>query len=331
MNSIKPILLFSTERSGTNLLRAILSSHSEIASPPASGIINVLAKNRYKYQCNTDGDNCKELISDAIRLIDAHPSNWDINFTIDQIKMEMREPSVWEMFRSINELYAQNQSAKYWLSKEPNLFDYGYEIKTHMPDALFIYLVRDGRDVAASMLKGRLHENHIYFAAKRWRNDQIKCLQYISDPLFRKGSITVYYEDLIRDPYTVIGNLSDFIGIDFESSMLEFYKNDKIQDHSKRSEFWKNLSKPIISTNSKKYLKNLNKNQIHTFESVASDLLKILGYQLEYRQIKSIRIINVLLYYVYNYLIKYKTSRFKNNENKKMLRYKNIINEIEYK
>ncbi len=95
----------------------------------------------------------------------------------------LKSVSFWSIFKTLNDIYAEEEGNTYWFSKEPNLFNYIYEIKMHMPDAKFIYMARDGRDVVASMLKGGVHANHISEAAHIWSNDQKKCLNALSDPL----------------------------------------------------------------------------------------------------------------------------------------------------
>lgn len=329
MCNSKPIFIFSTERSGTNLLRAILSSHSNIASPPPSGIINTITKNRYRYFNSIVGNRIHDLISDTLKLIEAHPSNWNMAIKEEDILARMKTMSYWEMYRSINEIYGEQNSAEFWLSKEPNLFDWGYELLAHMPNSKFIYLVRDGRDVAASMLRKKLHEKHVYFVARRWRNDQVKCLQYMSDPIFSKNIIVIHYEDLIENSGSVINSLSNFIGIKFEESMLEFYKNQDIKDHSKRSIYWKNLSKPIIADNKNKYRQYLSKYQISIFESVARDILCMLGYRLENIHRKPISSFEIILFHVYQVIVRYQNSLIKNKEKKIRKNYEGVTSKIE--
>lgn len=281
MPSHTPIVLLGSERSGTNLLRALLSTHSEIASPPPCGILDTLAENQYRYLSPLHPDHMLELIEDVIILTQTHMNPWDIELNTKAINERINLPSFWGLFKVINEIYADSKRAKFWFSKEPGSFNNIYQFKTHLPNAKFIYMTRDGRDVAASMLKGRLHEFHIYNVAKRWAHEQRLCLSAYSDSMLNGQIFMLKYEDLIEDAKSVMSKLMSFLGLDFEEDQLGFYKNKDVLKHSEKSEFWKNLSKPIDKANKGSYRNSLSSKQIQIFESVAWNEMQALDYPLE--------------------------------------------------
>lgn len=281
MAQYTPIILLSSERTGTNLLRALLSTHSEIASPPPCGIVDTLAQHQFRYLSPLQPNHMSDLIEDVITLTQTHMNPWDVDLKPRIINDRMDSPSFWGLFKTVNEIYAEHHNCPFWFSKEPGLFNYIYNIKTQLPNAKFIYMTRDGRDVAASMLKGKLHEFHIYNAAKRWAHEQRLCLNAYSDPTLNSQMFMVKYEDLIEDPEPVLFSLMSFLGLSFEQEQLNFHQNDEIVKHSKESEFWKNISKPIDKSNKGGYLKNLSAKQIRIFESFAWNEMKVLGYPLE--------------------------------------------------
>ena len=62
---------------------------------------------------------------------------------------------------------------------------------------------------------------------------------------------------------------------------------------------WANVARPIFDNNSKKYLTELSKEEVVIFESVAGDVLEILGYRLEYPELSGKLLItedDVLMY-----------------------------------
>jgi len=281
MKTYTPILLLASERTGTNLLRAILSSHSKVASPPPCGLIGALAKRQFFYLCPLNPLHVKELIDDAITITQIHLNPWDIELNSQYVFDRMTEMTFWQLFKIINDLYTEKQKCSFWFSKEPDLFEHIYEVKMCMPNAKFIYMVRDGRDVAASMLKGGVHENHIYNAAHRWAKNQRYCLNAISDPNINNDIFILKYENLITEPESVIRNIMSFLGLDFELSQLEFHRKDEVINHAHSSEFWKNISKPINSSNKGNYKKQLTARQVAIFESIAWDEMRALDYDLE--------------------------------------------------
>lgn len=281
MKKYCPIILLASERSGTNLLRAIVSSHSAVASPPPCGIVGILANSSFRYISPLKPPHYGELITDAILTTQTHLNRWDVVLAPEEVRERMRSVSFWSMFQAMNEIYAERKGCKYWFSKEPDLFRHIYEIEMHMPDAKFVYLVRDGRDVAASMLKGGIHEHHIYNAARRWSDNQKYCLSALSDSLMRDRIFVLKYEELVVNPETVGRQLMRFIGLDFEESQLEFHRKKEVVEHSEKSEFWENLAKPIDSFSIGNYKKFLSPREIGIYEGIAWHEMGALGYTLE--------------------------------------------------
>ena len=142
------------------------------------------------------------------------------------------------------------------------------EIADHIPNAKFVYLVRDGRDVALSILRGHLHVFHVYFAAGYWAWTQRACLSALADPAHSARIYLLKYENLIADPGDVMRDLMRFIGLEFEGPQLQYYRDEKVLDHARRSRFWKNLARPIDKKNTGMYRDNLSARNLEIFESV---------------------------------------------------------------
>jgi len=280
-NFLLPIVIVGSERSGTNLLRALLSTHSKIASPPPAGFINALGGIQLRYFPGGHPACLSELIDDVVALTKTHLNPWDIDLDSKVIEVRVKEPSLWEVFRVVNEIYAEECGRPCWCSKEPGLFNYISEIADCVPNARFVYLVRDGRDVALSLLRGHLHEFHVYFAAHYWALSQRSCLSALADPAHNGRMYVLKYENLIDNPQDEMRDLMHFIGIEFEKQQLQFYQDARVLDHSRRSRFWKNLARPIDRKNKGMYRDNLGVKNIEIFESVAWAEMEALGYPLD--------------------------------------------------
>ena len=101
------------------------------------------------------------------------------------------------------------------------------------PDAVYIHITRDGRDVALSQLakKGSFFHDlkeyrRIGFAnlLKRWADWE----QRIRDVLYRDGLRVVHlkYEDLTADPQRELQRVTAFLGVPFEAEMLDYASMD---------------------------------------------------------------------------------------------------------
>lgn len=276
-----PILLLATERSGTNLLRAIVSSHSDIASPSPFSMVDALADRYFQYMTMNDGKYFDQLIEDSIMLTQLHLNPWSVRFDIAQVKDRLTSDSFWGVFKALNLLYTESENKQHWFSKEPSLFKHTYELAYHFPEAKFVYLVRDPRDVVSSIVRGGVHEQNVYNAAIKWRDEQKIMLNAFLDPELKDRFFMLTYEDLLQDPETLIKRLMAFLQIKFEEKQLSFYTDKNVLEHSQKSEFWKNLSQPINQENSGKYKKVLSNKQVNLIESVCWSEMKVLGYQPE--------------------------------------------------
>src|SRR4029453_6936686 len=207
---LPPIVIVGSERSGTNLLRALLSTHSKIASPPPAGFIDALGGIQPRYFPSDHPSRLIELIDDVIALTKTHLNPWDIDLDPGVIRARLINPSLWDVFRVVNEIYAEAHGRPCWCSKESGLFRHISEIANCLPHAKFVYLVRDGRDVALSLLRGHLHEFHIYFAANYWALSQRPCLNALADPAHSERMYLLKYENLIDNPEHELRGLMRF-------------------------------------------------------------------------------------------------------------------------
>jgi len=88
------------------------------------------------------------------------------------------------------------------------------------PDARFIHIVRDGRDVARSCVAMGWAGNS-WGGADRWMEAEA-----LWDKLRSKLSTSDYreirYENLIREPREVLREICDFLGIEFDEGMFSY-------------------------------------------------------------------------------------------------------------
>jgi hypothetical protein len=312
-----PVILLGTERSGTNLLRAIVGSHSAVASPPPSGMAMVLNHRAFRYVSPLKRMAPEDMASAMIAVTKTHLTPWEETLDTGDV-MEHSDPcSFWSVFRAMHDIYAAKKGCRYWLSKEPGLFNHIYEIAFHMPDSKFIYLARDGRDVAVSMLNTGLHAFHVYDAARSWAGQQRKCLNAMSDPLLRDRIFFLRYEDLIQKTETQCRLLMDFIGLEFEKCQLEYYRKKDIVEHSQNSECWKRLSEPVDSLNSGTYKSSLTAREIRIVERTAWIELDALGYKLEGRNRKALSSFEASLCKISSKLKRWRAGYMPNEEMKK--------------
>jgi hypothetical protein len=147
------------------------------------------------------------------------------------------------------------------------------------PDARFIFMVRDGRDVAVSAKSSIFNHYHPYYAAKRWQREQRTGLDWLKKlpPL---QFVLLKYEELTENPKETVAKLCTFLGLPFSDSMLEYHRYNEASKSASLSISWQNTSKPVISGNSDKFRNQLTDNEILLYEAIAFSELEELGYKL---------------------------------------------------
>ncbi|WP_138432120.1 sulfotransferase family protein [Fodinibius saliphilus] len=304
---MKPIFIMSSERSGSNLLRKMLGMHSILAAPPPPHMWRHLMKVAANYGPLNDQEQFRKLVEQAIRMTQVPGSHleWKYQFTVQEVLDQCHTPNVSGIINTLYTLYSQREGAEGWVCKENKLFNHAFQILEVVPDAKFIYLCRDGRDVACSIKKVATHDQHVYFIAEEWKQEQQKCLQVYQE-LINKGSVKlVRYEDLIENPQSVLEEICTFVGISFEEAMLYFHESRSAVKEAEKSNFWENLSKPVMSDNKGKFLKQLSPKETRIFESLTADILSNLGYPITYTS-NTFKVgkLRYLLYKIYNEIYK---------------------------
>ena len=215
------IQIIGTQRSGSNLLRLILDQSNEIASPhPAHVLVTFIPLLKFYGELNDE--NYKLLINDVVNYVEANPVPWE-NIKIDkeQIFAHSKAYSLFEINRLIYEQAAISKNAKYWCCKSMANVHYADELENHSPDLKYIYLYRDGRDVAVSFKKAIVGEKHIYNLARQWKYDQDACIK-LAAHTDESRFFALNYETLIATPEKTIRNLCAFLDISYNENMLDF-------------------------------------------------------------------------------------------------------------
>jgi hypothetical protein len=184
---------------------------------------------------------------------------------------------------AIYEAYADEAGKPRWGDKTPMYMRHLSLLERLFPDAQYVHLIRDGRDAALSFLQ--MPEGTF---TRTWAHPttpaQFACLwrKEVSDAraLGRRVGASrcreVRYEDLVADPEGAIRALCAFAGIPFEVTMLDYTGTVDVsaKPHQQR------LLAPITS-GARSWRDDMSAEDIAGFDSVAGDLLRDLGYDVD--------------------------------------------------
>lgn len=270
-----------TQRSGSNLFRLMLNEFDGVYAPHPPHLLKTFYPILSKYQNLNDDVNLQKLIEDMLKWIHNNPVRWNNVPSYSELFESLNKRSLFEIFRLLYTTNAIKENKnKFWCCK--SLFNLKFynlkEFKSLNP--IYIYIYRDGRDVASSFKNASIGDKQIYFLAKQWQSDQMICKK-IKDNTSDYNFFSVKYEDLLIYPRKILKRFCEKYDITYNDDFLNYYKSEESKLTSSSGSLWKNLSKPIISNNKGKYKTELSSNEIKIFESLNYESLKLLGYKVD--------------------------------------------------
>lgn len=275
-----PIFIIGTERSGTNLLRLMLNAHSGIAVPHPPHITKFFGPLEHLYGNLAVDANFRRLIADVCCMVELHTYPWEIEPDREQVFQKAVDRNLLAVYFQIYDQYLAYTKKRRWACKSTFMIEQVDDILNYYPDARFIFMVRDGRDVAVSSKKSIFNHFHVFYTAKRWQREQRLGLDWLAR-LPAEQITLLKYEELIADPDSTIRNLCKFLGEDFEERMLAYHRSSEAIKSGSLSVSWENTSKPVMRDNSLKYRQQLTKEEIIQFEVIANKEMAALGYELD--------------------------------------------------
>jgi len=273
------IFMIGIQRSGSNLLRLMLNELPEIAAPHPPHVLQRMMPLMPHYGDLNKGGAFSLLVDDVCRLVELNPVGWE-GVTLDRrdVAARCRTRSLVAVFGAVYDIMAETWGAKTWCCKSLANIYYLPEIEDYFTDAKYIYLYRDGRDVAVSFSKAVVGEKHFYHIAKEWDEAQQLALSFRAK-VPKRRFFNLSYEDLTTETERAIRALCDFLEVGYKASMLEFHRSAEAKRAASASNLWENVTSPLMSNNTRKFLKEARESDIRIFESVAGASMDSLGYE----------------------------------------------------
>jgi len=275
-----PVFIVGCYRSGTTLVRVMLSSHSKVYICEETGYIPLIFEKIDKYGDLNRDDNLITLIKDINKYL--LNTGWRRVPRPEDCIAEIKERTFEEIVRYVA-LYNAPQSVKIWGDNTPVYVNSFFTLSTLFPDAKFINVVRDGRDVAASAKRLHIGGFNVTTLAMEW-NERISNGLLAQHILGCDKVMTIRYEDLVSNPKVELTKICSFLGLKFENEMLNYYrKNFSIE--MKKHAHHVNLSVPLTSKFVGRYKRTFSAKDIMKLERLMQNGLLAYGYDLNYERL----------------------------------------------
>jgi Sulfotransferase family len=266
-----PLLILGVRRSGTTLLRVMLDRHSQLAVPDESYFVPQLA-DRHLRRVDVD-----EFVDDLRRL--GALADWDV--PLDRVRARLRDGMpVGEAIGTVYAVYADARGKRRWGDKTPMYMQNLRLLGRLFPDALYVHLIRDGRDAALSFLavpRGIMTETWMQPRtpagfASQWRTEvaAARRLGRRVGPRY----VEVRYEQLVAEPERALRRICQFAGLEYEPAMLDYAGDVDVSAKPHQQRLMQPPTKGV-----RDWRTQMSVEDAAAFEHVAGDLLCQLGYE----------------------------------------------------
>lgn len=276
-------------RSGTTLLRLMLDAHPELAIPHETHFIPAALR---------EPDLSRE---GFFRLLTEFPTWEDLNTpaeTFREALLRVEPFDISEGLRAFYRLYAGRRGKRRWGDKTPSYSRHIRKIHEALPEARFIHILRDGRDVAVSL-------RHLWFSpgtsmealATQWCELIAEARQQGQGTPFY---LEVRYEDLVKEPVRELRRICRFLDLPYLPEMMSYHQAARLRleevetrrapdgrviiTKDERLHLHRFTSQPPQSSRIGRWRDELTPDQLAAYESIAGDLLDDLGYRRGHRR-----------------------------------------------
>jgi hypothetical protein len=278
-------------RSGTTLLRLMLDAHPDLAIPPETVFVPELIA---AADAGADPDGLLEFLRSTRRWPDLQIPDSKM---LERFRASPRLDGGGAA-RAMFALYAERQGKHRWGDKTPKYSLHMRELEDALPEARFVHLLRDGRDVALSrarMVTGRGDPPPpATRVARRWKR-RIEEARELSRSV--SHYLEIRYEDLVTDTEPTLRRVCEFIELDWDPRMLEYHAHagERLEEMQRalpakdedrdpvsagqRMQVHALASEPPKRSRVAAWKTEMDASQQAGFERIAGDLLAELGYE----------------------------------------------------
>jgi Sulfotransferase family len=267
-------------RSGTNLLYDMLLSAGGFAI--YRGFLPVYKILIPRFGPMHDRANREKILATWLHSKGFRRSGLDAEQLSARITSDCRTGG--DFIRIVMDSVAESQRVSRWAMYDPDNVLHVERVKRDIPNALFVHIIRDGRDIALSLKKmggfsplpwDRSETNSLVATALYWK--WMVERGRIAGHQFPEDYIEIRYEDLITHPRETLAVLGGFIDHDLDYERIKQAGLGRLSESN--SSFREELSAGQIHPLGR-WKERLSPADVAAIESAVGDCLEHNGYEL---------------------------------------------------
>jgi hypothetical protein len=287
INSDNPFLFAcGVPRSGTTLLQRMLNSHPELAVANDSHFIPRALELTDKSLLNVaESGQPIPLTDELVNSIRRYHRFWRLGLSATNFEAVREQATTYQqLVAGLYACHAKDSGKKLAGEKTPDYVRRLSLLNGLFPSAKLIHLVRDGRNVALSLLQwatprkgpGRIEmwEEHPVAVCALWWKWMVLESRRQAAEIDEAALIEISYEELVADPEKSMRDLCGFLDLKFSPQMTEFHKGKSKTDSSLSAK------KAWLAPQSglRNWAADMEPAELELFEALAGDALHAFGY-----------------------------------------------------
>ena len=270
----EPFFIVGSGRSGSTMLRMMLSADSQVCIPPETWFIRSLVS-----ELPLGGPLDEAQVNRAVDIITGHRRWSDLELSSEIFTPFTSSPaSLRDLVDCVYDTLLDREGKTILGDKTPPYIDILPELAKLYPGARFIYLLRDGRDATYSFFTKKWKGRWLYQHTYEWRNAVRKYEGYCRLPELSSRVLEVRYEDLILDTDDTLHQIHKFLGLPYSEAALNWQEHVKDKVPGREQKIHGKLSRAPRASDVDRWRRDLTPRQLFIVEAFLHRELRFSGY-----------------------------------------------------
>jgi len=233
-----PVMIVGHGSSGTSILTRLMRDYLKVAFGTESQFIVHYYRRLHRYGDLQNDANLRRLVADVLseRWFQRSRKFDGFKATVDETLADVQERTYRGVLDAAFGQLAKHLGTTRWGDKTP---EYTHDlpiIGELFPDAKYIHMLRDGRDVALSVMGRYWGAKNAFVAAREWKEALGQVDEFLTT-IPDEQKLVITYEGMLSKPVDAFAQMIDFLGIDNQDNKLLDAIAEPIANDLMRSNF----------------------------------------------------------------------------------------------